>query len=45
MIETLDSIKSAGTLNRHWALRERGDPLRVLVQINSSQEQSESTVQ
>ena len=44
MVETLDSVKTADTLNRHWALRDRGhDPLRVLVQINTSNEESKST--
>ena len=45
MVETLDSVKTADILNRYWSLRERGDdPLRVLVQINTSNEDSESTV-
>ena len=45
MVETLDSVKTADSLNRHWGLRDRGDdPLRVLVQVNTSNEDSESTV-
>jgi uncharacterized pyridoxal phosphate-containing UPF0001 family protein len=45
MVETLDSVKSADSLNRHWGLRDRGDdPLRVLIQVNTSNEDSESTV-
>lgn len=45
MVETLDSVKCADSLNRHWGLRDRGDhPLRVLVQVNTSSEDSESTV-
>ena len=45
MVETLDSVKTADILNRHWSLRESGDdPLRVLVQINTSNEDSESTL-
>ena len=45
MVETLDSVKSADSLNKHWGLRDRGDhPLRVLVQVNTSNEDSESTV-
>lgn len=41
MVETLHSIKVARTLDRLWSYREDGDPLRVLVQVNTSKESSE----
>lgn len=45
MVETLDSVKTADSLNRHWALRDKGDdPLRVLIQINTSNEDSKHGV-
>lgn len=45
MVETVDSIKAARTLDRQWSLREhREDQLRVLVQVNVSIEHSELLV-
>lgn len=39
MVETVDTVKAARTLNRHWLYREKGEgPLRVLVQVNISSE-------
>ena len=43
MVETVDSIKVARTLNRQWSLRESmEDRLKVLVQVNVSIEHSKS---
>lgn len=39
MIETVDSIKLADLLNSKWA---KPDPLKVLVQVNTSQEKGNS---
>ena len=43
MVETIDSSKLAAQLNRAWAARS-GDPLPVMVQINTSGEESRSSV-
>ena len=41
MVETVDKWQTASMLDHHWGLREKGDPLRVLVQVNTSGELSE----
>lgn len=41
MVETVNKWKTAHVLDRHWGLGERGEPLRVLVQVNTSGEPSQ----
>ncbi|CAO3631508.1 unnamed protein product [Cunninghamella echinulata] len=43
-VETVDSIKKADTLNKACVSCERKDPLRVFVQINTSQEDAKSGI-
>lgn len=38
MIETVDSFKLADLLNTKWGGLSKLDPLKVLIQINTSQE-------
>lgn len=39
MIETIDSIKLANELNKRWSSISPSDPLKVLVQVNTSNEE------
>lgn len=39
MIETIDSIKLANELNKRWSSVSSSDPLKVLVQVNTSDEE------
>lgn len=39
MIETIDSIKLADDLNKKWSTISPNDPLKILLQINTSQEE------
>ena len=44
MVETMDSSRSAQALNERWGQRRErddSDPLRVMVQVNTSGEESE----
>ena len=41
MVETVNKWKTAHVLDRHWGLGEREEPLRVLVQVNTSGEASQ----
>ena len=43
MVETLDSVKAARTLNRHWSYREVEQQLRVLVQVNIGSDNSDNS--
>lgn len=38
MVETIDSIKTATTLNNYLLSSNRKEPLKVLVQVNTSGE-------
>lgn len=40
MIETVDSAKLATTLNSSWEKQNRVKPLNVMVQVNTSKEES-----
>lgn len=40
MIETVDSAKLATTLNSSWEKQNRAKPLNVMVQVNTSKEES-----
>lgn len=39
MIETVDSIKLATELNKKWGNVSPTEPLKILVQVNTSQEE------
>lgn len=39
MIETIDSIKLADELNKKWSTISPNNPLNILVQVNTSQEE------
>lgn len=39
MVETIDSIKLANELNKRWSSILPNDPLKVLVQVNTSGEE------
>lgn len=41
MVETVNKWKTAHVLDCHWGLGEREEPLRVLVQVNTSGEASQ----
>ena len=41
MVETVDSVKLATTLNSSWSKQNKPNPLNVMVQVNTSQEESE----
>ena len=41
MVETVDSQKLAQTLNNHWEKYKRPGKLNIMVQVNTSLEQSE----
>ena len=40
MVESVDSAKLASTLNSSWEKLDRCEPLRVMIQINTSNEKS-----
>ena len=40
MIETVDSAKLASTLNSSWGKQNKIKPLNVMVQVNTSKEES-----
>jgi hypothetical protein len=40
MVETVDSEKLAATLNASWGKQSPSQPLAILLQINTSQEDS-----
>ena len=40
MIETVDSAKLASTLNSSWGKQNKTKPLNVMVQVNTSKEES-----
>ena len=40
MIETVDSAKLASTLNSSWGKQNKPSPLNVMVQVNTSKEES-----
>ncbi|XP_078358533.1 pyridoxal phosphate homeostasis protein-like isoform X2 [Oculina patagonica] len=42
MIETVDSAKLASTLNSSWSKQNKPQPLNVMVQVNTSKEESKS---
>ena len=44
MVETVDSAKLANTLNSSWGKKSKPDPLNVMVQVNTSQEESECKI-
>lgn len=44
MVETVDSVKLANTLNSSWGKKNKPDPLNVMVQVNTSQEESECKI-
>ena len=39
MVESVDSIKLADLLNKHWGLDDRDEKLNVMVQVNTSREE------
>jgi len=39
MVESVDSIKLAQLLNKHWGLNTRDEKLNVMVQVNTSREE------
>lgn len=39
MVETIDSVKLANELNKRWSSISPSNPLNVLVQVNTSQEE------
>ncbi|XP_055314970.1 pyridoxal phosphate homeostasis protein [Sitodiplosis mosellana] len=45
MVETLDSIKLANELNKKWGNVSPNKPLKVLVQVNTSQEEAKSGIE
>ena len=38
MIETIDSAKLADRVNNSWSAQQRGHPLNIMVQVNTSGE-------
>lgn len=44
MVETVDRVKIAQTLEKAWAATQRENKLNVLVQINTSNEESKSGI-
>ncbi|KAK7485863.1 hypothetical protein BaRGS_00022858 [Batillaria attramentaria] len=44
MVETVDSEKLAMALNNSWGKLSRGEPLRIMVQVNTSGEENKSGV-
>ena len=44
IVETVDSVKLANTLNSSWGKKNKPDPLNVMVQVNTSQEESECEI-
>lgn len=42
MVETVDSVKLANTMNSSWSKKTKPDPLNVMVQVNTSQEENKS---
>ncbi|XP_065919642.1 pyridoxal phosphate homeostasis protein-like [Dysidea avara] len=42
MVESVDSIKLADLLNKHWGLDDRDEKLNVMVQVNTSREEGKS---
>ena len=40
MIETVDSVKLASTLNSSWGKQNKTHPLNIMVQVNTSKEES-----
>jgi len=42
MVETVDSVKLADALNRSWGNANNGRRLKVMVQVNTSEEQNKS---
>lgn len=42
MVETVDSNKIAETLNKQWETRNKSGKLKVMIQINTSMEESRS---
>jgi len=39
MVESVDSVKLARLLNKHWGLDDRDEKLNVMVQVNTSNEE------
>ena len=39
MVESVDSIKLAHLLNKHWGLDDRDEKLNVMVQVNTNREE------
>jgi hypothetical protein len=44
MVETVDSEKLAATLNASWGKQSPSQPLAILLQINTSQEDSQYNI-
>ena len=44
MVETVDSMKLADALNRSWGRLQSSHKLNVMVQVNTSKEESKSKV-
>ncbi|XP_065919292.1 pyridoxal phosphate homeostasis protein-like [Dysidea avara] len=42
MVESVDSIKLAHLLNKHWGLDDRDEKLNVMVQVNTNREEGKS---
>jgi len=42
MVETVDSVKLASTLNSSWGKQNKPNPLNVMVQVNTSEEESKN---
>lgn len=43
MIETVDSIKIATSLHEAWGKFNKAEPIKIMVQVNTSSEEGEST--
>ena len=39
MVESVDTVKLARLLNKHWGLDDRDEKLNVMVQVNPSNEE------
>ncbi|XP_069140004.1 pyridoxal phosphate homeostasis protein-like [Argopecten irradians] len=42
MIETVDSIKLAESLNNAWKKQKKEEPLKIMIQVNTSQEENKA---
>lgn len=44
MIETVDSLKLANELNKKWGNISPNEPLKILVQVNTSEEEGKQWI-